>query len=215
MKKRRKLVAGSLLGLSLLATSPVLASTQQTNNIPRVGIVGTVEAISGTTITLTAKNSTKYSVEASNAKIVKAGSAITIGSIQVGDTLLVKGKVSGTEVVATAIVDGVGFKKGVRAIKNEFVKGNITFGKILSVNGSSFTVETHQKNATTTISVTTTNATTFKKDASSATLSDLAVGEHVLVAGTKDSSGQNIAQATNIHIITQAPSKSYRSSRQF
>jgi len=215
MKKRRKLVAGSLLGLSLLATSPVLASAQQANNMPRVGIVGTVDSISGTTITLTAKNSRKYNVETSNAKIVKAGSDITIGSIQVGDTLLVKGKVSGTEVVATAIVDGVGFKKGVRAIKNEFVKGNITFGKILSVNGSFFTVETHQKNATTTVSVTTTNATTFKKDTSSATLSDLAVGEHVLVAGTKDSSGQNIAQATSIHIITQAPSKSYRSSRQF
>ena len=213
MKKRRKLVAGSLLGLSLLATSPVLASTN-TNNLHQIGITGTVDAISGTTITLTAKNSTKYNVEASNAKIVKAGSTIALTAIQVGDTLLVKGKVSGTDVSATAIIDGIGFKKGVRAIKNEFVKGNITFGKITSLNGSTFTVESHNKNATTTISVTTTATTTFKKDAATASLTDLAVGEHVLIAGTKDSSGQNIAQATSIHIITQASSKPHRSSRQ-
>ncbi len=83
--------------------------------------IGTVSAINGNIITLTgrnfaAKSNTTYTVDASSATITKltvpptkgskpASTAITISQIKVGDTLIVHGTVSGTNIQATTIRD--------------------------------------------------------------------------------------------------------------
>ena len=70
------------------------------------GTRGTVSAVNGNTITITGASGTTYTVDASSAKIGKI-STITVGDVQVGDTLDVMGAVSGTNITAKNIMDGV------------------------------------------------------------------------------------------------------------
>jgi hypothetical protein len=70
------------------------------------GAIGTVSAVSGNTITLTGKNGTTYTVNAGSATVKKVVDS-SVGSIAVGDTLMVNGTVSGNTVTAKNIVDGV------------------------------------------------------------------------------------------------------------
>ena len=86
------------------------------------GVVGTVSAIDGTTLTVAGKTGPKstatavtYTIDASNAKITKrvagttptAPTTIAVSAIQVGDKVMVRGTVNGTSVTATNIVDGL------------------------------------------------------------------------------------------------------------
>ncbi|MCU0653289.1 MAG: hypothetical protein MUD10_03450 [Candidatus Pacebacteria bacterium] len=86
------------------------------------GVVGTVQAVSGNSITLVsqkmgADGETTYTVDAGAALIKKitkdtdqsgrpVESAINVGGIAVGDTIMVRGTVSGTNIDAITIVDG-------------------------------------------------------------------------------------------------------------
>lgn len=80
------------------------------------GIHGTVSAVSGTTLTVTATNpkdstTSTYTVDASSAKVVKGDGTTkptdsTISSVTVGDTVMVDGDISGTSVTAKMIIDG-------------------------------------------------------------------------------------------------------------
>lgn len=77
------------------------------------GIMGKVTAVSGTTLTVTdLRNSTSYTVDASNAKVLKFVSGqtpttISVSGIAVGDTVGVRGTISGTTVTATDVMDGM------------------------------------------------------------------------------------------------------------
>ncbi len=76
------------------------------------GIAGTVTAVSGNSLTVTALHASTttgivYTVDATNAKIFKNKATTTITSILVGDTVQVEGTMTGTTVVAKAIRDGV------------------------------------------------------------------------------------------------------------
>lgn len=73
------------------------------NGQPIVG--GTVSAINGNSITITNKSNASYTVDISNAKITKNGSASAASTISVGDTILVQGTINGTAVTAVNIVD--------------------------------------------------------------------------------------------------------------
>jgi len=78
-------------------------------------VFGKVSAIDGTTLTVlgragtTTMATTTFSVDASNAKILKgsATTTVSIGAIAVGDFLGIEGTVSGTSVTATTIHDGL------------------------------------------------------------------------------------------------------------
>ena len=78
----------------------------------RLAVSGTVASVSGNTITVTGRDKNTYSVDASNAKITKGFGAnsqtLAIGDVKQGDEVAVMGTVSGTNVAATAIMDGVG-----------------------------------------------------------------------------------------------------------
>jgi hypothetical protein len=88
----------------------------------RPTVVGQVTAISDNTITINGRQgygrkdnttttpvitTTTFTIDATNAKIEKGGNTVTITNITVGDTIMVQGTVTGTNVIATNIRDGV------------------------------------------------------------------------------------------------------------
>ncbi|MEI6843078.1 MAG: hypothetical protein WCK48_01020 [bacterium] len=161
------------------------------------GIMGTVNSISGNTLTVTSNapvasgtTATVYTVDATNAKITKNNTAGTIASILVGDTVSVKGTVTGTNVVATMIRDGVvPNNKGMMGKKDgttpniPMMKGNgqpIVGGTVSKITGSILTI-TNQSNIT--YSVDATNASIYKGKATT-TISSIATGDRVIAQGT-------------------------------
>ncbi len=154
------------------------------------GVFGTVASISGDTITVTSKgfgsNATAktYTVDATNATVTKAGAASSVSAIADGDTLMVQGTVSGTNVTATTIRDGVmGGAGGGRMMGG---KGSGVMGTVASVSGNSLTVTSKagpNGGTATTYTVDATNATVTKAGAAS-TVSAIATGDTVMVQGT-------------------------------
>ncbi len=72
-------------------------------------IAGTVSAIgtttSSTTVTVTTTSGLTYSVDATNAKILRGQTTVTFSTIGVGDKIVAQGIVNGTSVVASTIID--------------------------------------------------------------------------------------------------------------
>lgn len=159
----------------------------------RPGIFGTVTAINGNTITVnvhktlaTSSPATSYTVDATSAKVMKNNATSTVSAIAVGDSLIVRGTVNGTNVTATMIRDGVMMKgpgQGGKGPQTLPIQGNgqpIVAGTISAVNGATLTITT---TSNVTYTVDTTNAKIYEgKD--TALISSLTVGEHVLVQGT-------------------------------
>jgi len=116
MKKRSWGVSGIVISLFVLVAGPVFAQSYPPAGGPgsggmgqSPGVFGQVAAINGTTITITdSRNSTKYTIDASNASVTKNGSASSLSNIAVGDTVMIQGTVSGNSVTATSILDGLG-----------------------------------------------------------------------------------------------------------
>jgi Domain of unknown function (DUF5666) len=185
----------------------------------RPAVIGQVTAVSGNTITITSKQifdrkdnptttpaatTTTFTIDATNAKIEKGGTTGTLTSIIVGDTIMVQGTTTGTNVVATNIRDGIA--RGIDQNKNKDNKntegqiptdmqGNglpIVAGSVVSVTGNSIVI-TNKSNITYTI-----DATTAKivKGPNAATITNIAVGDQVLAQGTVNG---NSVVATSIY----------------
>ena len=71
-----------------------------------MGARGTVTAVNGSTITVTGKDGTSYTVNAGSAKLSKTVD-IAVGDIKVGDEIDAQGTLSGTTVTAVHIMDGI------------------------------------------------------------------------------------------------------------
>jgi hypothetical protein len=114
-------IAGAIvLGIVGVASAQTMRPMMPGDHIP--GVVGTVSAISGDTLTVTSKSfgdfgrdedatssrptSTTYVVDATNATVMKNGTSSTLSAVALGDMIFVQGTVSGTNVTATAIRDG-------------------------------------------------------------------------------------------------------------
>ena len=143
--------------------------------------------MSGTTLTVTSKmgpnggTGTTYSVDASNATATKSGAASRSRRSRLGDTVVITVTVSGTNMTATKISDGV--IPGARTTPG---KGSGIVGTVATVNGNSLTDTSKfgQRDATsTTYTVDATNATVIK-NGRSPTVSAIAVGDTVMVTGT-------------------------------
>ncbi len=163
------------------------------------GVFGTVSAVNGTTITVTSKArpnrngsqgtataATTYTVDATNATVTKSGAASSVSSIAVGDTIMVQGTVSGSNVTATAIRDGLGNmgrgKLG-NSPQNPPIQGNgepVIGGSVSAVNGNTLTV-TNKSNVVYTVDAT--NASIIKMGTSTA-ISNVAVGDNLVIQGT-------------------------------
>lgn len=74
---------------------------------PQPALLGTVSAVVGTTITISARGQS-LTVDASNATVVRVpDTTIQVSDIQVGDSVLVQGSLEGSSVTATRIMDGL------------------------------------------------------------------------------------------------------------
>jgi hypothetical protein len=176
----------------------------------RPGIFGTVSAINGNILTVVGRGpgtnqaSTTYTVDATNSTVVKNNATTTISAVLVGDTVSVRGTVSGTNVTATSIRDGLmmrgsgyvgpdgnkdlgGDKRTGTSpwpTQNPIIKGNgqpVVAGTVATVSGSTLTITT-TSNVTYTIDAT--NATIAKGNATSTiSNSSVAVGDYVVVQG--------------------------------
>lgn len=104
------MVQGTVTGTSVVATTVFdgkpLMGKKNMGNFP--GIMGTVSAVNGSTFSVTTKDAVIYTVTTTNAKIVKGTPpvATTVASIVNGDTVMVRGTVTGTTVTAESIFDG-------------------------------------------------------------------------------------------------------------
>ena len=171
-------------------------------------IFGTVTSISGNTImvsglqklpereqssgsTPTLPTTVTYTVDASNAKITKAGVAGTIASVLVGDKVSVAGTVNGTNIVATNIYDGLMMKRGKgddsngpKNMPTTFpITGNgqpIVAGSISSIAGNTITI-TNKSGVSYTVDVS--NAKIVQGQTLS-TVSILKVGDNVVIQGS-------------------------------
>ena len=168
--------AGLVVAIFAIAL-PVFAQGNLENG-QRPAVVGTVSAVSGKTLTVTSKsmmkpkNSTSttpapviYTVDASSASVNKNNATSSVSAIAVGDTVMIQGTITGTNVVAKTIRDG---------LAKPAIQGNgqpIVAGKVTAVSGNTITI-TNNSNVTYTI------------DATNAKISNVAVGDNVIVQGT-------------------------------
>jgi hypothetical protein len=191
--------------------------------MPGSGVFGTVSAVNGDTLTVTAAArpsrpmpeqastsanvssptvvaGTVYTVNATNAKVYKgsATTTVSVSDIATGDTVMVQGTVSGTNVAATVIRDGVsgmmggqpgmpgkGFGHGASSTPSTtpIIQGNgepVVGGSVTAISGTTLTV-TNTSNVTYTINVA--SATVVVKGVSS-TIANVAVGDSIIVQGT-------------------------------
>lgn len=187
----------------------------------RPAVFGTVASIDGTSLTVTqgarpsfgtstpAMATTTYSVDASNATVFKNNATSTISSVLVGDMVAVQGTVSGTDVTATTIRDGLvpmmgrmgmmGSSTGPRGpggyrnasstngMPASPITGNgqpVIAGSISAINGNSLTV-TDKSSVSYTVDVT--NAKIVEGQNTIA-VSNLAVGDNVIIQGSVEGS---------------------------
>lgn len=160
------------------------------------GIMETVSSISGNTIIVAgktggpgAKNNTEtvYTVDAGNAAVKKDGADSAVSSIAVGDTLMIRGTIDGTNIAATSIDDGMP-GKGQGSPQNQgardpIVEGDgqpMIAGTVISVSGSTFTVTNKGNN---TYEIDASGATIKKDGVENATVSNIAAGDQIVAQG--------------------------------
>ncbi len=163
------------------------------------GVFGTVSAMNGNILTVTSKKfpnktatatTTTYTVDATNAKIMKNNVAGTISSIVIGDAIVAQGTLTGTNLVATNIRDGVMTRGGPGKMPGKnatdplppTITGNgqpVIAGSITAINGSTLTV-TNKSNVTYTVDVTTAK---IMQGSNTVTISNLTVGDSVIAQG--------------------------------
>lgn len=106
------IIQGTVNGTSVTATNVFDVETyvQKIETKYKPDVSGKVTAVNGMQITVLATNGTTYVVDGTNAKFrtpkdEAASSQYTWSNIKVGDTVWIKGTISGTTVNATSIVD--------------------------------------------------------------------------------------------------------------
>jgi hypothetical protein len=193
----------------------------------RPGVVGTVAAVDvngvATTFTVTAKQWQKpaggttpttpptsttvtYTVDASNATVTKAGAASSVSDIAVGDTVMISGTVSGTNVTATTVRDGVmqrpagtGGQNGSGKQPTVLNPGNgqpVVAGAVTAISGNIITI-TNKSDVTYTVDAT--NAK-IQKGSTDVEIGSVSNNDNLVVQGTVN--GTSVTAST---ILDQGP----------
>jgi hypothetical protein len=198
-------------GYSSWSNGKGMMNNQGRGTLGRLGMirpvaVGKVTTVSGNTITINSQTGPKpksteaavaplvLTIDATNAVVIKNNATSTVGAIVVGDTIAVQGTVTGTNVVATTIRDGlmtgkgigngeVSGRSGTSTPRVSPIQGNgqpVVAGSISVITGTSLTVTTQ-------------SGVTYTVDAANAkivqgqttiNISNLAVGNPVVIQGT-------------------------------
>ncbi len=186
-----KKVVLALGALAMLAPAITFAHGIQLNSRGRFNkpaAIGVVAAVSGNSITLTGKDGTIYTIDATSAKITKfiagAKTAITPSAIANGDTLVVLGTTSGNAIAATQIMDGspAAGQKEMFKTNQRPIKGTVT-----TISGSILTV-TSKNSITYTVDATNATFSKFSKFSTTIstaiTLADVKIGDIIAAKGT-------------------------------
>lgn len=165
----------------------------------RPAAVGTVTAVNGSTLTVSAVNpkdstTTVYTVDASNAKVTKDHAASTPTAIAVGDQVMIVGTTNGTTITATHVfndkmMSGKGMDRKEMQMTTEMPAGNgqpVIMGTVSAVNGTSLTV-TNKAGATYAVDAATTKFTKVGVEPT-ATITNIAIGDTVIVQGAVNGS---------------------------
>ena len=166
-------------------------------------VSGTVLSINGNTITISSnkliksddqdktKTSVTYTVNATNAVVIKNKTISKVSDILVGDTVKVQGTVNGTNITAVSIRDGVmmsengaenrGKEKMASSTPTIVGNGQPIVGGIISAISSSTITITNKSNVVYTVN--TSNAK-IVQGKNTILLSNLSVGDSVIVQGT-------------------------------
>jgi len=173
-------------------------------------VFGKVSAVSGNTITVsqqafgkpgttgtttTPPAATTFTVDATNAKVTKSNAASTVAAIAVGDMVFVQGTVSGTNVTATTIRDGVMMMRGTpgKPGTNPTGKAPSPVASPITGNGQPVVAGTISAISGSTLSITNKSNVSYTVDASNAkivqgqntvTISNVTVGDSVVIQGT-------------------------------
>jgi hypothetical protein len=138
------------------------------------GVAGTVTSVTGTSIIISAKNNTTYSIDTSGAKIFKnRNTVITPADVKTGDKIMAQGTFDGTKVLATTVFDG----KGVIDKKHNGSFPGV-MGIVNSVSPTLLTVTT-KDNVVYTVKIT----ASTKIDKKTSNITDIAIGDTVMVRG--------------------------------
>ncbi|MDB5187926.1 MAG: hypothetical protein JWO50_446 [Candidatus Kaiserbacteria bacterium] len=162
-------------------------------------LMGVITAVNGTSLTVTGKSgfqnaTSTFTVDASNAKVVKKGATTTVSALTSGEKVMIEGTVTGTSVVATMIRTDVGpgmmmghgdmmGKHNEASSTMAMIQGDghpVIAGSIASITGNSMTLST-KTNLSYTVDLS--SAKVLKMGAPS-TITNLAVGDFVVVQGT-------------------------------
>lgn len=186
------------------------------------GVFGTVTAVNGNKITINGRTgfgpdataTTTYTVDATNATVKKNNATSTVSVIAIGDTIFAQGTITGSNVVATTIRDGImmgargpGMNgQGGPGMNGKGGTGHATSTPPVSPftgNGQPVIAGSVSAISGTSLTVTTASNVIYTVDASNAkivegqntiALSTIVVGNKVLVQGTVN--GTSIAAST-------------------
>lgn len=160
-KKYLSLVIATAVAGSFAFAAPLFASDDLnikagiSENMMDSNIVAKVSGISGNTLTVVSQQGSDenanqspvtYTVNIANARLVRGNTAIAASNIAVGDTVIIQGTVTGTNVVATVVRDGKigngnegdGNNQALLQIKDNGQP--IVAGTIRTISGSSITI---------------------------------------------------------------------------
>jgi hypothetical protein len=180
MKISGKILPVGLAAIAIIGT--IAVSAPAVSALQKKTWTGTASAISGSNITLAAKNGTSYTVDASGAKFVRRfGAAMQLADMQTGDMLRVQGTLGSDKTTITAST--------IRDMSLQAHNGTFA-GKVASVGGSSFVMDTMSRGQQT---INTSASTVFKLDGKSGQFSDLAPGLNVTVQGVWDRTASTVA----------------------
>ncbi|HZP28628.1 MAG TPA: DUF5666 domain-containing protein [Acidimicrobiia bacterium] len=154
------------------------------------GAFGTISAIDGSAITVKDAGGRTTKVTTTASTTVTTTVTASVSAVKVGDRVVVSGSGSSSKIAATQVHDdgaasstggngpagGPGGGPGGTSGDGSFVSGTVA-----GVDGSTFTVT---DTIGTTVTVTTSSSTTVTKD-ETVGVSDLAVGDYVMVSGSR------------------------------
>lgn len=171
-------------------------------------VVGTVSAVNGNIITVSGRQGfgtstpvTNFTVNIANAKILKNNATSTASGIVVGDTVFIQGTVTGTNVTASMVHDGIMNREGMNKDDGKNGQGKIppqmqgngqpvVAGSITAISGAMLTIT---NNSNVVYTVDTTNAK-FLQNNGTSTLGNFQIGDSVVVQGVTN--GNSITAST-------------------
>lgn len=198
---------GQYPGNGRQATGTRRMMRDETENNP---ILGTVVSVSGSTLNINGKimspmvststPATTYTVDASKARIEKQGTqgTTTVSSIKVGDSVVVMGIVTGTNIIAQIIRDGVTpmMQNREGMMNDRFPNASSTPGRmgpgfqgngqpvvggtISAISGNTLTISNHGGTSFTVDA----SGSTIMKQGATTTVGALILGDSIIVQGT-------------------------------